>query len=188
MIESVSTSFVQGASLRSSPQTGSTYAVSNAVSSASSAEVPRYGTRLYVRLDSGAERAILEVRSSDTGDVVKQYPSEAQIRAFQRAASLKEQQSQSQAAQQVAAQQARQQADAEAAYRDANAPQPVATETAAPQKSAAPATQPAPDVYQASAPRSSAPATPAPDTSSGPSVSSGRSSPDTASSSQSILV
>lgn len=186
MIESVSTSFVQGASMRSSPQTGSAYAVSNAVSAASSADVPRYGTRLYVRLDSGAERAILEVRSSDTGDVVKQYPSEAQIRAFQRAASLKQQQSESQTAQQVAAQQARQQAAAEAAYRDAS-PQLVSTETAAPQQSAAPAKQSAPDLYQASAPRSSAPAASTPDISSGQSVSADRSS-SASSPSQSILV
>ncbi len=186
MIESVSTSHVQGASLRLNPQARSSYAVSSAVTSVSSAEVPRYGTRLYVRLDSGAERAILEVRSSETGDVVKQYPSEAQIRAFQRAASLKQQQNESQAAQQAAQQQARQQAAAETAYREAS-PELPSTETAAPQKTAAPAKQSAPDLYQASAPRSSAPATSTPDISSGQTVSAGRSA-SPASSGQSILV
>jgi hypothetical protein len=51
-------------------------------------DLPRYGTRLAVRLDSAAQRAILEVRSSETGEVVNQYPSEAQMRAFQQAARL----------------------------------------------------------------------------------------------------
>jgi hypothetical protein len=50
--------------------------------------MPKLGTRLYVRIDSAAERAILEVRASETGEVVNQYPSEAQIKAFQRAEKL----------------------------------------------------------------------------------------------------
>lgn len=165
MIESVSTSFVQGASLRGFSQAGSAYPVASGGAAASSAELPRYGTRLYVRLDSGAERAILEVRSSETGEVVKQYPSEAQIRAFQRAATLESGREQQRAEQQVAEHRAQQSAREEAAPSRAAA-------MAAPQVSAAPA-QSASDVYQAAAPQSSASVSPAPGATSGQPVSSG---------------
>lgn len=113
MIESVSTSYVQGASLRVNPQVASAYAVSSTSSADVTGDLPR-GTRLYVRLDSSAQRAILEVRSSETGEVVKQYPSEAQMRAFQRAASLKEGQDKARA-EAAAEVQARQDAAADAA-------------------------------------------------------------------------
>lgn len=88
MMESVSTSSVQGASLRVMPQAANTYAVSGGAAAAVQSDVPKFGTRLAVRLDSAAQRAILEVRSSETGEVVNQYPSEAQMRAFKQAASL----------------------------------------------------------------------------------------------------
>jgi len=168
MIDAVGTSMVQGASLRVTPQATSAYVASGGGAPASVADVPRYGTRLYVRLDSGAERAILEVRSSETGEVVKQYPSEAQMRAFQRAAKLEASQQQ----QQVAEQRASDVAQRDATVRADRAAASRTADTAAPVQNTAPA-QPAPDLYQAAAPRQSAPAAPAPDTSSGSPVSSG---------------
>ena len=39
----------------------------------------------YIRVDDNVKLAILEYRSSKTGDVKRQYPSEEQIRAFQEA-------------------------------------------------------------------------------------------------------
>ncbi len=189
MIDAVGTSMVQGASLRVTPQATSAYVASAGGAGVSSADVPRYGTRLYVRLDSGAERAILEVRSSETGEVVKQYPSEAQIRAFQRAARLDVSQQQQQA-QQVAEQRARDAALREAAIadtgRDAQAASKTA-DTAAPVQNTAPA-QPAPDLYQAAAPRQSAPVTSTPDVASGSPVSSGNTSSGGDAPRQSILV
>ncbi|HEX2752973.1 MAG TPA: hypothetical protein VHP34_07715 [Alphaproteobacteria bacterium] len=89
MIDAVSTLSVQSTALRGNPQNGSSF-----VSAAGAggvdvyANMPKLGTRLYVRIDSAAERAILEVRASETGEVVNQYPSEAQIKAFQRAEKL----------------------------------------------------------------------------------------------------
>lgn len=41
-----------------------------------------------IRVDNNLDMAILEFRSSATGDVIQQYPTEQQIRAMQRAAEL----------------------------------------------------------------------------------------------------
>jgi len=89
MIDAVGTWSVQSAALRGNPQNAVSFASATGNSGADLyANMPKLGTRLYVRIDSAAERAILEVRSSDTGEVVNQYPSEAQIKAFQRAEKL----------------------------------------------------------------------------------------------------
>ena len=52
-------------------------------SSVSSAVQPYLSSR--IRVDNLLNVAILEVRSTDTGDVIRQYPTEQQIQAFQRA-------------------------------------------------------------------------------------------------------
>ncbi|MFN7114300.1 MAG: hypothetical protein ACK4PK_08055 [Alphaproteobacteria bacterium] len=132
-------------------------------------DMPKYGTRLAVRLDSAAQRAILEVRSSETGEVVNQYPSEAQMRAFKQAASLDVAQKQAAARQQSPAPQA-----AAASPRTEIAPQQPQAQSAAPapqaqtQQSSAPAPQqsaPArPNIQIApSAPQAAAPASDAAD-------------------------
>lgn len=88
MIDAVSTLSVQSGAMRGNPQSVSSFVTTGAGVDKSYANLPKLGTRLYVRIDSAAERAILEVRASETGEVVNQYPSEAQIKAFQRAEKL----------------------------------------------------------------------------------------------------
>lgn len=39
----------------------------------------------YISLDKSSSRAILQIRDSDTGDVVRQYPTESQLRAYRNA-------------------------------------------------------------------------------------------------------
>ena len=39
----------------------------------------------YISLDGSSNRAILQIRDSDTGDVLSQYPTKTQIRAYQNA-------------------------------------------------------------------------------------------------------
>jgi hypothetical protein len=41
-----------------------------------------------IRVDNSLDRAIIEVRSSESGKVIRQYPTEAQLRAFARAQEL----------------------------------------------------------------------------------------------------
>ena len=81
MIESVGTSSVQASALRSTSQS----VVASAA--ASQQEYPQL-VSLRIRVDATLNKAILEIRSNDTGEVVQQYPSAAQIRAFQRAAQI----------------------------------------------------------------------------------------------------
>lgn len=81
MIESVSTLPAQTSALRVTSQSAP---ASAAVSQQSYPSL----VSLRVRVDNDLNKAILEVRSNDTGEVVAQYPSAAQIRAFQRAAEL----------------------------------------------------------------------------------------------------
>jgi len=83
MIEAISTVSVQSQALRSSPQ-----AVSSYVAKAEPVRAAGGMGLLRVRMDNHLDMAILEQRSAETGEVVRQYPSEAQIRAFQRAAEL----------------------------------------------------------------------------------------------------
>jgi len=81
MIESVSTLPAQTSALRVTSQSAP---ASAAVTQQSYPSL----VSLRVRVDNDLNKAILEVRSNDTGEVVAQYPSAAQIRAFQRAAEL----------------------------------------------------------------------------------------------------
>lgn len=39
----------------------------------------------YVSIDRGSNRAVLQIRDSDTGDVLRQYPTESQLRAYRNA-------------------------------------------------------------------------------------------------------
>ena len=82
MIESVSTLPVQSNALRSSPQSDNAAPPSNIAS-------PSNFISSRVRVDNLQNVAILEYRSSE-GDVVRQYPTEAQIQAFKSAARLAE--------------------------------------------------------------------------------------------------
>lgn len=40
---------------------------------------------LYIKVDTNFDRAILQIRDSDTGDVVRQIPTESQLEAYRRA-------------------------------------------------------------------------------------------------------
>lgn len=82
MIEAVSTLSVQSAALRANPQSSSSFAAVKEVSA------PNMGF-LSIRMDDRINKAILEFRSSE-GEVIKQYPSESQIRAFIRSSELVE--------------------------------------------------------------------------------------------------
>lgn len=39
----------------------------------------------YISIDKSSSRAILQIRDSNTGDVVRQFPTEGQLRAYQNA-------------------------------------------------------------------------------------------------------
>jgi uncharacterized FlaG/YvyC family protein len=82
MIESVSTLSVQGSSLKQSSQAVNALVV--AQEQAASANLPSW----RIRVDNSLDRAIIEVRSSESGKVIRQYPTEAQLRAFARAQEL----------------------------------------------------------------------------------------------------
>jgi uncharacterized FlaG/YvyC family protein len=82
MIESVSTLSVQGSSLKQSSQAVNALVV--AQEQAASANLPSW----RIRVDNSLDRAIIEVRSSESGKVLRQYPTEAQLRAFARAQEL----------------------------------------------------------------------------------------------------
>ena len=40
---------------------------------------------LYIKVDTNFDKAILQIRDSDTGDVVRQIPTESQLEAYRRA-------------------------------------------------------------------------------------------------------
>ncbi len=40
---------------------------------------------LYIKMDTNFDKAILQIRDSDTGDVVRQIPTESQLEAYRRA-------------------------------------------------------------------------------------------------------
>lgn len=41
----------------------------------------------YIRVDVNFDKAVLQIRDGDTGDVVRQFPSESQLQAYRRAQS-----------------------------------------------------------------------------------------------------
>lgn len=83
MIDSISTSSVQSSALRSSPQSVTALPVEEI--QISSVSTPTW----RIRVDNNLNRAIIEVRSSETGQVIRQYPTDAQLKAFARAEALK---------------------------------------------------------------------------------------------------
>lgn len=83
MIETVSTSSVQNAALRAAPQASGSSRSVEPVSKAN-----EFFVSSRIRMDNLLDLAILEYRNTNSGDVIRQYPSESQIRAFQRAAEL----------------------------------------------------------------------------------------------------
>lgn len=42
---------------------------------------------LYIKVDTNFDKAVLQIRDSDTGDVVRQIPTESQLEAYRRAQS-----------------------------------------------------------------------------------------------------
>lgn len=83
MIEAVSTLSVQSAALRANTQSSASF-----VASTPAPRAPDMGF-LSIRMDDTINKAILEYKSSE-GEVIRQYPSESQIRAFQRSSELQQ--------------------------------------------------------------------------------------------------
>lgn len=83
MIETVSTSSVQGVALRSLPQASASAHVSQSAPASNESFVSS-----RIRMDNFLNMAILEFRNGESGAVIQQYPTESQIRAFQRASEL----------------------------------------------------------------------------------------------------
>jgi hypothetical protein len=79
MIDAIGTSNVQATALRASSQSASRYATAPVESNSGGFVTSR------IRVDNLLDIAILEVRSSDTGDVIRQFPTEYQIQVFERA-------------------------------------------------------------------------------------------------------
>lgn len=134
MIEAINTASVRSTSLRSQPQAVRTLTVAS-----EPAQAPGGAGLLRIRVDTLLNKAILEQRSAETGDVVRQYPTEAQIRAFQRAAEL-EQRSEAQATRDSQRATAAAAAPSQAAAAPAVvelAPVPAPASTAAPVQTAA---------------------------------------------------
>ena len=89
----------------------------------------------YIFMDLNYDRAVLQLRDSDTGDVLRQYPSESQLEAYKRAQATSEQQAAT-----VAASAPQPQIDVETTTRQVQVSQ-VSVETQTPQAPEAPAPQ-----------------------------------------------
>ncbi len=134
MIGAVSTLLVQSASL------GPVSQVAASLSEAPAPSARGDYVSSAVRMDNLQNKAILEYRSSKTGEVVRQYPTQAQIQAFKRAQASAE--SSREAVEQVALQLASQGVDggaAQAVSTPAAAPAPAEVSAPAPAPTAAPA-------------------------------------------------
>lgn len=83
MIETVGTSSVQSTAVRAQPAAS---ASSRAVEPVSKANEFFVSSR--IRVDNLLDIAILEYRDGGSGEVIRQYPSEFQIRGYQRAQEL----------------------------------------------------------------------------------------------------
>ena len=46
----------------------------------------------YISLDRSSNRAVLQIRDSDTGDVLQQYPTKTQLKAYQNAQEISQKQ------------------------------------------------------------------------------------------------
>lgn len=84
MIDSIGTSSIQSAALRAQPQASVALQVAEAAPSATTLPTTR------IRVDNYIDRAIIEVRSSENGQVLRQYPTQSQLRAFARAEALRQ--------------------------------------------------------------------------------------------------
>ncbi len=93
-----------------------------------------------IRVDNELDMAIIEIRSQETGDIIRQYPTESQIRAFVRASEIQARDAESALRESLI--EARQQSGASAPSAEAQAPV---------------STAPAPSVAPESAPVASAP-------------------------------
>ena len=85
----------------------------------------------YISIDRGYNKAVLQIRDSDTGDVVRQFPTEGQLKAYRTAQQFSERQkaqSDSQLREATSGNNTQQQASVES---------PVVTDVAAPQASSA---------------------------------------------------
>ena len=131
MIDSISTSTVQSAALRVQPQAASSSQVAEAAPSAAALPTTR------IRVDNNLDRAIIEVRSSENGQVLRQYPTQAQLRAFARAESLRQSRQQEEAA----TRQAPEQQQASTAKKTSNAEAAPAPQPRAEARQSAPAPQ-----------------------------------------------
>ncbi len=105
---------------------------------------------LYIKVDTNFDKAVLQIRDSDTGDVVRQIPTESQLEAYRRAQTSNSiRPAQAQPAPEFVP------AEPDAASIEVHLSEPVASSTPAP----APVTTSAPAPQtQTSAPTSSAPA------------------------------
>lgn len=98
---------------------------------------------LYIKVDTNFDKAVLQIRDSDTGDVVRQIPTESQLEAYRRA--------QSSNAVRSATAEPKTKVDNFDDAPEFTAPQPQASYTAAP-------STPTPNAPAPSAPAPSAPA------------------------------
>lgn len=99
---------------------------------------------LYIKVDTNFDKAILQIRDSDTGDVVRQIPTESQLEAYRRAQT-------SNSVRRSEAQEVSEVIVPETETRQVDIPDPVpvstsapATDTSAPAPAPAPAQTPAP--------------------------------------------
>ncbi|MEZ0261950.1 MAG: hypothetical protein ACAH80_13145 [Alphaproteobacteria bacterium] len=97
---------------------------------ATSANLPSW----RIRVDNSLDRAIIEVRSSESGKILRQYPTEAQLRAFARAQELDSARKSAQSADQLS----------EGSGGNGGSPAPQAEEAPAPAQA-----QPAPQISSA---------------------------------------
>lgn len=151
MIDAVGTLSVQASALRTYSQGGAAVSAAQGVPSSAEGFVSS-----RIRVDNLLDMAILEVRSGSSGDVIRQYPSESQIRAFQRASELAARHDESQV-KQARAEALLQKAQEQMAPQETSNGQQTSASAApsiqvvAPAPSAVSAATPAPSTYKAPA-------------------------------------
>jgi uncharacterized FlaG/YvyC family protein len=91
MIEAVNSVLSNAPAVRSSVEQNSTARSqsANPEKTQEAAKTPYVSP--YISIDSQSNRAVLQIRDSNTGDVVTQYPSEGQLKAYQSAQRLSSQ-------------------------------------------------------------------------------------------------
>ena len=91
MIEAVSSTVSNAALVRGQAEQAS-QARSFAANPDRVQEVPKSGLSLSIGVDLNFDKAILQIRDVETGDVIQQIPTESQLKAFQRAEATRQQQ------------------------------------------------------------------------------------------------